>query len=297
MAPRGSGVDAPGGALRAIDASARPRHWAGLRPAPPSAALSASPAATQSDTAGQVDTRLPMNGRRRPTRPPRGKQWRSTCYCLSWSLTGSRPCLRPVQASPGPWRGLVPSAADTPRIAWPGPGCVACLGVGLRQRDPDGRRRSSNHWQSLRAAATGASRSGRGTRVGGAPRRVCLPAASTGRSEWYWTTRLASGFMASQAQRTNQVQLAQRRAVRGSARPGQQGLGAVGPARGGRHGIAQPVGHARTSGQGVAAAGGGGRDGGAAGRDGRVGRGGDRRWPSRLPRCWPSRPPPMTTGE
>jgi hypothetical protein len=36
--PRGSGAAAPHGALRAIDSSARPRLWAGLRPAPPAAA-------------------------------------------------------------------------------------------------------------------------------------------------------------------------------------------------------------------------------------------------------------------
>jgi hypothetical protein len=37
----GSGAAAPGGALRAIDSSARPRLLAALRPAPPSAAISA----------------------------------------------------------------------------------------------------------------------------------------------------------------------------------------------------------------------------------------------------------------
>jgi hypothetical protein len=41
--PRGSGAAAPGGALRAIDPSARPRLRAGLRPAPPAAAISACP--------------------------------------------------------------------------------------------------------------------------------------------------------------------------------------------------------------------------------------------------------------
>jgi hypothetical protein len=41
MPPRGSGAVAPGGALRAIDATARPRLWVGLRPAPPAAAISA----------------------------------------------------------------------------------------------------------------------------------------------------------------------------------------------------------------------------------------------------------------
>src|SRR6266487_1155337 len=41
--PWGSGAAAPQGALRAIDSSARPRLWAGLRPAPPSAAVSVCP--------------------------------------------------------------------------------------------------------------------------------------------------------------------------------------------------------------------------------------------------------------
>jgi hypothetical protein len=39
-APRGSGAAAPSGARRAIDRSARPRLRVGLRPAPPSAAIS-----------------------------------------------------------------------------------------------------------------------------------------------------------------------------------------------------------------------------------------------------------------
>jgi hypothetical protein len=49
--PRGSGAAAPQGALRAIDSSARPRLLAGLRPAPPSAAISTRLAATQGDRA------------------------------------------------------------------------------------------------------------------------------------------------------------------------------------------------------------------------------------------------------
>jgi hypothetical protein len=39
----GSGAARPGGALRAIDRSARPRSWADLRSAPPKAAISACP--------------------------------------------------------------------------------------------------------------------------------------------------------------------------------------------------------------------------------------------------------------
>jgi hypothetical protein len=39
----GTCAAAPGGALRAFDPSARPRLWAGLRPAPPSAAIQACP--------------------------------------------------------------------------------------------------------------------------------------------------------------------------------------------------------------------------------------------------------------
>jgi hypothetical protein len=49
--PRGSGAAAPHGALRAIDASARPRLLAGLRPAPPWRQSMPVLVATQGDTA------------------------------------------------------------------------------------------------------------------------------------------------------------------------------------------------------------------------------------------------------
>jgi hypothetical protein len=99
--PSGSGTAASGGALRAIDASARPRSWRGLRSTPPrrsSAGLS-----TWSSTA----TPSPS------TWPPAASTWRSTRPRRSAAARPGRP-RSPVMPA-APWPNTQPWSAPPTR--------------------------------------------------------------------------------------------------------------------------------------------------------------------------------------